>query len=55
MDEESKEGKEDLLLVEAGTNTKDETKAEDGDVERSERRSLLEAFIILFGNLPGER
>ncbi|XP_006303961.2 transmembrane protein 87B [Capsella rubella] len=55
MDEETKEGDECLSLAEAGMNRKDETKAEDGDVERNERKSLLEVFIILLGNLPGER
>lgn len=40
---------DELLLAESGV------KSEDGDNERNERKSLLEAFIILFGNLQEER
>lgn len=50
MEEEAEE--DDLSVAETGMNV---TKAEDGDVERYERKTLLEAFIILLGNLPGER
>ncbi|XP_010475986.1 PREDICTED: transmembrane protein 87A-like [Camelina sativa] len=50
-DEDSKEGDEYLSLAEAGMmNKKDETKAEDGNVERNERKSLLEVFILLLGH-----
>uniref|UniRef100_A0A1J3EGM6 Transmembrane protein 87A n=1 Tax=Noccaea caerulescens TaxID=107243 RepID=A0A1J3EGM6_NOCCA len=49
MEEEYEEEEEDLVLAEAGM------KSEDGsNVERDERKSLLEAFILLFGNIPRE-
>ncbi|CAH2038255.1 unnamed protein product [Thlaspi arvense] len=53
MEEEFDE--EDLSLAEARMITSDGVKIEDGNVERDERKSLLEGFILLFGNLPGER
>ncbi|CAA7060803.1 unnamed protein product [Microthlaspi erraticum] len=46
---EEEEQDEDLVLAEAGM------KSEDGrNVEREERKSLLEALILLFGNIPRE-
>ncbi|KAG7645887.1 Lung seven transmembrane receptor-like [Arabidopsis thaliana x Arabidopsis arenosa] len=48
MEEETEE-EDDLSTAETGMNA---TKAE---YERSERKTLLEAFILLLGNIPGEK